>query len=311
MKVILFGASGMVGQGVLRECLIDRPTTTTLPFHQVDVFTAVPFKGNPVAVVFDGDRLSTAEMQAIAAWTNLSETTFVCRPTHAAADYRLRIFTPRSELPFAGHPTIGSAHAVLASGLAPKTAGRLVQECGKGLVEIAIDGEELFFAVPAVNVRPPEPAQLARAAEACGLAAGAIVRSAIVDMGPAWLTVQVANRDVVLGLKPDMGGLAKVAGITGVTVFGACGPGSASDFEVRSFAPGEGVPEDPVCGSGNGSVAVLVRRDRLVAGRGYRASQGRCVDRDGRISVRFDEDGRIWVGGHAVTCLSGSLSANR
>jgi PhzF family phenazine biosynthesis protein len=292
----------------VRSVETKRLAATTLPFQQVDVFTGVPFKGNPVAVVFDGDRVSTAEMQAIASWTNLSETTFVCRPTHPAADYRLRIFTPRTELPFAGHPTIGSAHAALARGLVPKTSRRLVQECGKGLIEIAIDGEELFFAVPAATVRPPDPAQLAQAVEACGLPAGAVICCAIVDMGPAWLTIQLPNRDVVLALTPDMGRLATVAGITGVTVFGACGPGAESDFEVRSFAPKEGVPEDPVCGSGNGSVAVLIQRNGLIAGQAYRASQGRRLDRDGHISVRFGDDGRIWVGGRAISCVSGSLA---
>src|SRR5262245_59289759 len=129
---------------------------STLPFQQVDVFTAVPFKGNPVAVVLDADGLSTPEMQAIAGWTNLSETTFVCAPTDPAADYRLRIFTPRSELPFAGHPTIGSAHAVLRHGRAPRRLGRLVQECGKGLIDLRIDGDRLFLALPAPAFREPE-----------------------------------------------------------------------------------------------------------------------------------------------------------
>ena len=278
-----------------------------LPFHQVDVFTAVPFKGNPVAVVLDADELSTSDMQAIATWTNLSETTFMCTPTEAA-DYRLRIFTPRGELPFAGHPTIGSARAFLNTGGRPKTPGRLRQECGKGLVDIAIEDDELFFAVPEAAVRDVEPGQLAQVLEACGLPARAMLRRAIVDMGPAWLTIQAVSAKAVLALAPDMGKLAAVPDITGVTVFGASAAGGLADFEVRSFAPREGVPEDPVCGSGNGSVAVLVRRDRLVPGNTYRARQGQLVGRDGRVSVRFDDDGRIWVGGRAVICVSGSIS---
>jgi PhzF family phenazine biosynthesis protein len=278
-----------------------------LSFYQVDVFTAVPFKGNPVAVVLAADGLSTSQMQAIATWTNLSETTFVCEPA-APADYRLRIFTPRGELPFAGHPTIGSALAFVRSGGSPKTPGRLRQECGKGLIDISLEGDELFFAVPEAAVRDVEPVQLACVLEACGLPAGAMVRSAVVEMGPAWLTIQAVNADAVLSLAPDMPKLAAVPGVTGVTVFGASSPGSGADFEVRSFAPREGVPEDPVCGSGNGSVAVLVRRDRLVPGNAYRARQGQRVARDGRISVRFDDDGRIWVGGHATVCVSGSIS---
>ena len=283
---------------------------TTLPFQQVDVFTAVPFKGNPVAVVLEGDGLSSAEMQAIAGWTNLSETTFVCTPAAARADYRLRIFTPKSELPFAGHPTIGSAHAVLRHGLRPKTPGRLVQECGKGLIDIAIEGDRLLLALPRPALREPGTGELARAAEALGLAAGGIQRGAIVDVGPVWLTVQVATSDIVLALKPDMQKLAALTsgGLTGVTVFGSRAPGAEADFEVRSFAPAEGVPEDPVCGSGNGCVAALVRRDGLVTGDAYLARQGRCLDRDGRITVRFAEDGTIWVGGHAVTCVSGTLT---
>jgi PhzF family phenazine biosynthesis protein len=276
------------------------------PFQQVDVFTAVPFKGNPVAVVGDANGLSTSEMQAIATWTNLSETTFMCVPA-SDADYRLRIFTPRGELPFAGHPTIGSARAFLSTGGSPKIPGRLRQECGKGIIDLAIEDDELFFAVPEATVRDVEPGQLARTLDACGLPAGELLRSAIVDMGPAWLTIQAVNADAVLALVPDMGRLAAVPGITGVTIFGASPAGRGADFEVRSFAPGEGVPEDPVCGSGNGSVAVLVRRDRLVPGNAYRARQGQCVARDGRISVRFDHEGRIWIGGQTVVCVNGTI----
>ena len=277
-------------------------------FQQVDVFTAVPFKGNPVAVVLDGDELSGAAMQSIAAWTNLSETTFVCAPTDPRADYRLRIFTPRRELPFAGHPTIGSAHAALRHGVKPRTEGRLVQECGKGLVDIQIDGDRLFLALPEPQFREPTSPQIASVADGLRIGPADIQRASIVDVGPVWFTIQLASGDAVRALAPDMGKLAALSamGLTGVNVFGLYPPGAGADLEVRSFAPGDGVPEDPVCGSGNGCVAALVRRHRVLETHAYVASQGRCLGRDGRVAVRFD-GGTIWLGGHAVTCVEGLL----
>ena len=280
----------------------------TLAFQQVDVFTAVPFKGNPVAVVLDGDAVSSQQMQSIAAWTNLSETTFVCAPADPRADYRLRIFTPRRELPFAGHPTIGSAHAALRHGLKPRAAGRLVQECGKGLVDIRIDGERLLLALPEPQFREPTTSQLAAVADGLGVTVADIQRSAIIDVGPVWFTVQLASGAAVRALAPDMGKLAALnpIGITGVNVFGLYPTGAGADLEVRSFAPGDGIPEDPVCGSGNGCVAALVRRDGALKARTYVASQGRCLGRDGLVTVQFD-DSTIWLGGHAVTCIEGLL----
>ncbi len=280
----------------------------TLAFQQVDVFTAVPFKGNPVAVVLDGDELSSPQMQSIASWTNLSETTFVCTPTDQRADYRLRIFTPKRELPFAGHPTIGSAHALLRHGLKPRASGHLVQQCGKGLVDIKIDGELLLFALPEPQFREPTLSQLAAVAEGLGVMTDDIQRAAIIDVGPVWFTVQLASDDVVRALAPDMGKLAALnpIGITGVNVFGLYPRGGSADIEVRSFAPGDGIPEDPVCGSGNGCVAALVRRDGVLKAHAYVASQGRCLGRDGQVTVQFDTS-TIWLGGHAVTCVEGSL----
>ena len=300
-----------------------------LAFQQVDVFTAVPFKGNPVAVVLDAAGLSSEQMQTIAAWTNLSETTFVCPASDPArADYRLRIFTPRAELPFAGHPTIGSAHAVLRHGHVPRRAGRLVQECGKGLVEIRVEGERLFLALPVPAFTAPAPEARAAAAAALGVPAGDVLHAAVVDVGAVWFTVQLRDAAQVAKLAPDMGALIALsephageamvsrAPITGLTVFGfhadgataAIGGARAADIEVRSFAPAQGVPEDPVCGSGNGCVAALIRRERLLAANRYVATQGRCLGRDGAVEVRF-EDGAIWLGGHAVTCVEGTLEA--
>jgi len=281
------------------------------PFQQVDVFSAIPFKGNPVAVVLEADRLSTDRMQAIANWTNLSETTFVCTPSVPQADYRLRIFTPKNELQFAGHPTIGSAHAVLRNGLKPKTAGFLVQECGKGLVTLRVEGERLFLAVPTPVLRDVPAAQLSELAAALGVPPDSVRANAVVDVGVAWITLQLADGDVVRQLRPDQARIRALTppGAVGVTVFGLAQAGTHPDIEVRSFAPAEGVPEDPVCGSGNGCVAALVRRERLIPRSRYVASQGRCVGRDGRVEVQFGDDETIWLGGHAVTCVEGALRA--
>lgn len=279
-----------------------------LTFRQVDVFTGIPFKGNPLAVVHDADRLTTEQMQAIARWTNLSETTFVCAPSDERADYRLRIFTPASELPFAGHPTVGSAHAVLRGGLQPKTPGRLVQECGRGLVELRVERERLFFKLPEPDVREPTAEELTAAADALGVSPDEALTAAVIDVGPVWLTLQLKDAESVRSLRPDQTRVASAtpAGAVGFTVFGLEASGAETQLEVRSFAPNEGVFEDPVCGSGNGCVAALVRREGLLNQGSYVARQGRCIGRDGRVEVRF-EDGAIWVGGQAVTCVEGTL----
>jgi PhzF family phenazine biosynthesis protein len=279
-----------------------------LTFRQVDVFTGVPFKGNPVAVVHDADRLTTEQMQAIARWTNLSETTFVCAPSDERADYRLRIFTPASELPFAGHPTVGSAHAVLRGGLRPRTPGRLVQECARGLITLRVEGERLFFELPEPALREPDAEQSAAAAGALGVSPDEVAAAAIIDVGPVWLTLQLTGAELVRSLRPDQPRVAAATppGAVGLTVFGLESEGAGSQLEVRSFAPTQGVPEDPVCGSGNGCVAALVRREGLIGQDSYVARQGGCIGRDGRVEVKF-EDGTIWVGGQAVTCVEGVL----
>ena len=278
------------------------------PFKQVDVFTEVPFKGNPVAVVLDGDGLSTTQMQSIASWTNLSETTFVCAPRHADADYRLRIFTPKTELPFAGHPTIGSAWAVLEGGLTPKNTELLCQECEKGLITVRIAGEKFFLALPEPAFTTPDEVELAAAVAGLGIRADAIENASVVDVGAVWLTLQLRSAPEVLAVEPRMDLLAALGGgLVGVTVFGLHDPGDPTAIEVRSFAPADGVPEDPVCGSGNGCVAALIRRHGVLGVRDYVASQGRCLGRDGRVDVEYGSDGTIWVGGYAVTCIDGSI----
>lgn len=270
-------------------------------FRQVDVFTAVPLMGNPVAVVLDGEGLSDAEMQAFANWTNLSETTFVLPPSDPAADYRVRIFTPKAELPFAGHPTLGTAHAVIVAGLATPREGRLVQECAVGLVELTVAEGGLSFKLPRYALTElTDPEALAWLGE------GVVVKGAAqaVDVGPVWLVAELAEVSALENLDHDPARLTRyyeATGMTGATLFAVEG----EHVVVRSFAPGDGIPEDPVCGSGNASVAAF----RLLAGQvgdgsAYVASQGRQVGRDGKVSVRI-EGTDVHVGGECVTCVEG------
>jgi PhzF family phenazine biosynthesis protein len=272
------------------------------PFKQVDVFTAVPFKGNPVAVILDGAGLDTDAMQAIAHWANLSETTFVMPATDPAADYAVRIFTPKSELPFAGHPTLGTAHAVLEAGLATPKDGRLVQQCEVGLVEVSQTGDGLSFRLPRYAYEDtPDIAVLAAA-----LGEGAMIgMPQIVNVGPRWVVAELASCAVLENLIPDLAMLAdydRAHGTTGLTVFANddCG-----NIAVRSFAPADGIAEDPVCGSGNGAVgAYRLRLGQIAPGNTYTASQGRQVGRDGQIFVSVDGDA-IHIGGGCVTVIDG------
>ncbi|WP_397593395.1 PhzF family phenazine biosynthesis protein [Sphingorhabdus sp.] len=273
-------------------------------FKQVDVFTALPFKGNPVAVILGGAGLSTGAMQEIANWTNLSETTFVTSPTDPAADYAVRIFTPQSELPFAGHPTLGTAHAVIEAGIAAPRDGRIVQQCAVGLVEIDQSGSGLSFRLPRYAASDaPEPGVL-KAAIGAGLVSGT---PQIVDVGPRWVIAEIASVAQVEGMSPDLAALANYDrrhGTTGLTVYAGEAEG---DIIVRSFAPADGIAEDPVCGSGNGAVAAY----RLIAGQlsgqsHYTASQGRQMGRDGYVRVRINGEA-IHIGGDCVTVVDGIM----
>lgn len=277
------------------------------PFMQVDVFTDTPYRGNPVAVVLDADGLSDDAMQRIARWTNLSETTFVLAPTAAGADYRLRIFTPGSELPFAGHPTLGSAHALIASARLRPREGRLVQECDAGLVPVALDadGARLWLRLPPAHTALLDDAARARLERALGLACPGAMR---IDVGPVWITARVDSGAALLAARPDLAAieaLSRESGATGVTVFGAL-DGDDARWEVRSFAPAAGVPEDPVCGSGNGCVAVFLGAAGERAP--YEARQGRAIGRDGRIAVR-GLGGEVEIGGACVACVRGEILA--
>jgi PhzF family phenazine biosynthesis protein len=276
-----------------------------LPFQQVDVFSSQPLKGNPVAVVLGADGLSDTQMAAFANWTNLSETTFLLRPTQPGADYRLRIFTPQSELPFAGHPTLGSCHAWLAAGGTPQ-GEEVVQECGVGLVRIRRDGDRLaFLAPPLRRSGPVEPSLLDRIARGLGIAADRIAGAQWVDNGPGWVAVMLRSRAEVLALRPDHAALSGIE-LGVVAPWDAALDGGEAQFEVRAFVAGMGVTEDPVTGSLNAGLAQWLIGAGL-APSSYVASQGTALGRKGRVFVR-QAGGEIWVGGQAVTCIEGRVS---
>jgi PhzF family phenazine biosynthesis protein len=271
------------------------------PFSQVDVFTATPYRGNPVAVVLDGEGLSAGQMQRFAHWTNLSETTFVLPPGTAEADYRVRIFTPSTELPFAGHPTLGTCHAWLEAGGEPREPGKIVQECGAGLVTLRRAAGGLAFAAPPVLRDGPVAEELLqRIASMLRISRSDIVDGSWADNGPGWVAVLLRSADEVLALRPgevdlDLG------------VVGPYPPGAPAAFEVRAFLPkGSGIDEDPVTGSLNASLAPwLLRTGRARAP--YVVSQGTVLGRAGRVHISRDDDGTIWVAGGTVTCVSGRV----
>ena len=277
------------------------------PFAQIDVFTAQPGYGNPVAVVLDGTGLDDAAMQRFARWTNLSETTFVLPPTDAQADYALRIFTPGGELPFAGHPTLGSCFAWLAAGGQPKSPDRIVQQCAKGLIPILRDGERLAFAAPPSVRSAPAPEVLAQVVQALGLTSAQVQRAQLLDNGPVWLGLLLDSADTVLGLRPDHARLKDLGQDVGVIHVGPTASDTAQPgVVVRAFAAPMGNPEDPVTGTLNASLAEWLIADGL-APRSYLVAQGECLGRAGRVHIRQDDDHQIWVGGRAVTCIEGTV----
>lgn len=275
------------------------------PFAQVDVFSAEHYGGNPVAVILDADGLADEDMARIARWTNLSETTFVLPATTPEADYRLRIFTPGGELPFAGHPTLGSAHAWREHGGEPATPGRIVQECAAGLVTLRHDDGALAFqAPPTLRSGDLDPADLARATAALGLAPEQVLAHQWVDNGPGWAVVVVPDARTVLDLDPDLSQIPDLK----LGVIGAYPPRSAAAFEIRAFVPDIGVPEDPVTGSLNASVAQWMLRTGAVSG-DYTVSQGTVLGRTGEVRIRCGADGEVWVGGATTTCFAGTALA--
>lgn len=270
---------------------------------QVDVFSPEPFLGNPVAVVHDAGSMSDALMARFARWTNLSETTFVLPPRAADADYRLRIFTPGGELPFAGHPTLGSCHAWLEEGGRPQQKDTIVQECDAGLVSVRRSSDQLAFAAPALlrSGRLASPL-LDRLALAFGLPAQTVVDAQWVDNGPGWCALLLDSAQRVLDVSPDMAALGDYC----VGLVGAYPTGCDVDFEVRAFVPGMGVPEDPVTGSLNAGIAQWLIGAGL-APESFLVSQGTALGRAGRIHVSRDHD-ELWVGGATRTCIRGNLT---
>jgi len=278
-----------------------------VPFHQVDVFSATAYKGNPLAVIADADGLDDASMKAIANWTNLSETTFLLRPTDPSADYRVRIFTPQRELPFAGHPTLGTCHVWLALGGKPR-GEHVVQECGAGLVRIKRDGAGdktrlAFAAPPQLRSGEVEPELLARIAESLGITGDAILKSQWIDNGPGWVAVMLRSRSEVLNLRFDA---AALQGNQPLGVVASCDKtqdDTDADFEVRAFMWSGA--EDPVTGSLNASLAQWLIGAKI-APKQYVAAQGTVLGRAGRVHVAEDGD-TIWIGGDVTTCVSGTI----
>ncbi|TAG33909.1 MAG: PhzF family phenazine biosynthesis protein [Polaromonas sp.] len=306
------------------------------PFKQIDVFTATPYFGNPLAVVLEGEGLDDVTMQRFAQWTNLSETTFLLPPTHPTADYRVRIFTPGGELPFAGHPTLGSCHSWLQAGGKPKSSEFIVQECKQGLVKIRREGsgsaEQLAFAAPPLGRSAPSPVVLARVAAALGVQAAHIVAAQLLDNGPVWLGVLLDSPETVLQLSPNHAELDSMdvkVGVAGIYVKNAASPligrinresqafvqnekndksiAFSPDLEVRGFAASIGINEDPVTGSLNASLAQWLMADGHMPER-YTASQGVCLGRAGELALARDASGQVWVGGQSVTCIDGSVT---
>jgi len=268
-------------------------------FRQVDVFTTTPYRGNPLAVVFDADGLSDGEMQRFARWTNLSETTFVLPPTEPSADYRVRIFTPAAELPFAGHPTLGTCHGWLEHTEA--SGETVVQQCGAGLVPIRrTDAGLAFSAPPLVRSGPVDDDLVDHIAEVLRIERAEIVDAQWADNGPGWVAVLLTDADAVLRLRPGSVDLD-------VGVVGPYPAGSPTAFEVRAFFPKDGATgEDPVTGSLNASLAQwLIGTDRATAP--YVASQGTVLGREGRVHLSTDAGGAIWVGGGTITCVTGQV----
>ena len=272
-------------------------------FHQLDVFSALPLKGNPLAVVHAAQGLPDDRLAAFARWTNLSETTFLLPPQDAGADYRVRIFTPGGELPFAGHPTLGSCHAWLAGGGLPRDSAVVVQECGVGLVRIRRSGARLAFAAPPLRRTGPLEAEvLDRIVTALGVGAADVLHHQWVDNGPGWCAVMLRSAAQVLAVKPDWVAM----GALKLGLVGAQAAGHDTQFEVRAFVPSMGVAEDPVTGSLNAGLAQWLIGAGL-APRTYVAAQGAALGRAGRVYV--EQDGNdVWIGGDVVSCIEGTVT---
>jgi|APFre7841882724_1041349.scaffolds.fasta_scaffold00434_7 PhzF family phenazine biosynthesis protein len=280
-------------------------------FLELDVFADAPGRGNPLAVVVDARDLDTAAMQTIAAWLNVSETTFVLPASKPGVDYRLRIFTPRRELPFAGHPSVGTAHAVLELGLVTPHDGRLVQECGAGLLPIEVAGQG---SQRSIHVRAPRGVE--RSADAASMLTSistdrlGALRPVVIDNGPRWWCVELTDEAAVRTLSPDLSGIAAASIETdtvGVAVFARC-TGQHCALVVRAFVPADGIPEDPVTGSANAAICTWLHANDALPARRFRSSQGRELGRDGIVECAVDEDGEVWIGGKTQTVVDGVMN---
>ena len=302
-------------------------------FKQIDVFTSTPYLGNPVAVILDGDGLTDLQMASFARWTNLSETTFVLAPVDPTADYRLRIFTPSGELPFAGHPTLGSCHAWMEAGGVAKSKTFMVQECAKGLISVRrVEAEgRLAFAAPELKRSAASPVVLAQVASALGITAAQVLAAQLLDNGPVWLGLLLDSPETVLKIMPNHQELAKLGvkvGVAGIyerttspliaranreaqafkqAVTAISTIATDTHLEVRAFAASTGINEDPVTGSLNASLAQWLMADGLMPTH-YTAAQGVCVQRAGQIDLQQDARAQVWVGGQSVTCIDGQVS---
>ena len=292
--------------------------TTSRRFLQCDVFADHAGAGNGLAVVLNGENLSTEQMQAFAKFTNMSETTFVLPTTKSGASYRVRIFTPMSELPFAGHPSVGTAHAVLESGLVKAINGKLVQECAAGLLPISVEGDGKDRCI---SVRAPRAKIILHDASIQALLNAAIsnmslsgLSPTLMSNGPLWWCIELATEAAVRDLKPllsEIAALTLASNAVGLSVFARS---NASDYQmvVRAFCPADGIPEDPVTGSANAAIAAFMHEKNALGkiGTTYTASQGREVGRNGFVQVRIDDEGEVWIGGKTQTVIEGSLSWN-
>ncbi|MGM3159853.1 PhzF family phenazine biosynthesis protein [Dickeya undicola] len=286
-------------------------------FKQVDVFSHHPATGNPLAVILDAEGLSDEQMQAIARWTNLSETTFVLPPDDPLADYRVRIFTPSAELPFAGHPTLGTAHALLESGLIPHVPHQVIQQCGVGLVPVAIgDNGQLAFRAPDVTTTTLDPQYDALLDSAIGShRRHSNHRPVNVQMGIRWLTVRMESARACLEARPDAAHLQRLQQVgqtDGVAIYGPHDNASPADYEVRAFfVMNDAVVEDPVTGSANACIARVIQHRPLPEQAdhtlGYRVRQGTMLYRDGRVNVSYI-DGQPWIGGLSNTLIDGNIT---
>lgn len=285
-------------------------------FKQVDVFTDKPFFGNPVAVVLGAEGLEAEQMQRIATWTNLSETTFVLPPSNPEADYRLRIFSPGGELPFAGHPTVGSAHAVLESGFVSPDAQALCQECAAGILPLRVEGSgstrKIFVQVPQTRIARDLAGEEERISQVLGTKIASSPAPLALQVGPTWIVAHIEKSEAVRALEPDMAAMARLSrelGVSGITVFSLERQGDA-EAHVRTFAPAMNIPEDPVCGSASATIGAYLAQTGLLAVTGdrYTVSQGTEMGRDGRIFVSVQDNGRlIEIGGCAVTAIDGTI----